>query len=141
MSQTQKTLFENEIQCLIAKAEQARQNAYAPYSGFRVGAALCTSEGRIYTGVNVENASYPVGICAERTAFAAAVASGERHFDAIAIVGGKDGESADFCYPCGMCRQFMAELCGEDFLVIAAGAEGSYRIFQLSELLPSGFIL
>lgn len=125
---------------LIKAAIAARANAYAPYSGFYVGAALLTEEGRIYTGVNVENASYPVGICAERSAFSAAVSAGERNFSAIAIIGGKGNIlPKQYCPPCGMCRQFMSEFAGSDFTVIFAKNEDDYRLYKLSELLPRSF--
>lgn len=118
-----------------------RKNSYSPYSGFRVGASLLTSGGSIYTGTNVENSSYPVGLCAERAAFAAAVAAGERGFEAICIIGASGDIPDDYCQPCGMCRQFMAELCPEGFEVILACSEDKYRIFTLGELLPLGFRL
>lgn len=129
----------NEIQRLIAAAEGARKNSYSPYSGFSVGAALLTSDGSVFTGVNVESASYSMTICAERTAFFKAVSEGRRDFTAIAIVGGK-GSVSDYCYPCGACRQVMAELCSyENFKIIAAVSQEEYRVFRLSELLPSVF--
>ena len=91
---------------LVAQALRFRENAYAPYSHFAVGAALLGRSGRVYGGVNVENASYPVGICAERAAIARAVADGERDFEALAVV----ADSPGVCVPCGMCRQMIAEL-------------------------------
>ena len=120
---------------LIERAFGARENAYAPYSGFKVGAALLTENGKIYTGCNVENASYPVGICAERTAFSKAVSDGERKFSVIVIA----GSSSTYCYPCGMCRQFMAEFCGDDFEIISAKSTDDYRIIKMGELLPYTF--
>ena len=120
---------------LIEKALQAREKAYAPYSQFKVGAALLSENGKIYTGCNVENVSYPVGICAERVAVSKAVADGERNFTAIAIVG--SGE--DHCMPCGMCRQFMAEFCKGNFDVIVAKSIDDYKIIKMSELLPHTF--
>lgn len=122
---------------LIAEAEKARANAYAPYSGFAVGAALLAGSGRIYPGCNVENGAYSPSICAERNAFARAVCDGEREFTAIAIVGGDAGDKAGAVSPCGVCRQVMAELCSADFIVIFA--DGSER--SLSELLPFAFDL
>ncbi|MBQ5561948.1 MAG: cytidine deaminase [Clostridia bacterium] len=122
---------------LIEKAFEARENAYAPYSKFKVGAALLTANGKIYTGCNVENASYPVGICAERVAMSKAVAEGERKFVVIAIVG--DGSS--YCYPCGMCRQFMSEFCSEDFEIISVKSADDYKIIKMGELLPYTFNL
>ena len=120
---------------LIEKALEARKKAYAPYSKFKVGAALLTKDGKIYTGCNVENVSYPVGICAERVAVSKAVADGERDFSAIAIV----GSGIDYCMPCGMCRQFMAEFCRGDFDVIIAKSIDDHKIIKMSELLPHTF--
>ncbi len=120
---------------LIEKAFAAREKAYAPYSKFRVGAAVLTADGKIDTGCNVENASYPVGICAERVAMSKAVSDGEMKFKAIVIV----GSGADYCTPCGMCRQFMAEFCKGDFKIISAKSPEDYKIFSLAELLPHTF--
>ena len=122
---------------LIEKALEAREKAYAPYSKFRVGTALLTANGKIYTGCNVENASYPVGICAERVAMSKAVADGETEFTVIAIVG--SGEN--YCMPCGMCRQFMAEFCKEDFEIIVAKSVDDYKIMKMGEILPYTFDL
>ena len=122
---------------LIEKALEAREKAYAPYSKFKVGAAVLTAGGKIYTGCNVENASYPVGICAERVAMSKAVADGETEFTVIAIVG--SGEN--YCMPCGMCRQFMAEFCKEDFEIIVAKGIDDYKIMKIGELLPYTFDL
>jgi len=121
---------------LIAAAREACQRAYAPYSGFCVGAALQTSSGRVFTGCNVENASYGLTICAERVAVGRAVAEGERNFDAIAIV------SRGGVMPCGACRQVLAEF-NPDLRVIVAdlgGSQGHTREFRLSELLPEAFL-
>ncbi len=123
---------------LMAMAEKARENAYTPYSHFRVGAALLTTEGKVFTGCNIENASYTPTVCAERTAFFKAVSEGYQSFAKIAIVGGKEGETAAFCAPCGVCRQVMAEFCGPDFIVIL-GKPGACREYRLSELLPDSF--
>ena len=125
---------------LIQKAKQAMLGAYAPYSGFRVGAALLCADGSIYTGCNIENASYSPTICAERTAFAKAVSDGHRAFTAIAVCGGKGGVITGLCTPCGVCRQVMAEFCREDFEVILVKADG-YEVRTLSQLLPDSFIL
>ena len=122
---------------LIGKALEAREKAYAPYSKFKVGVAVLTAGGKIYTGCNVENASYPVGICAERVAMSKAVADGETEFTVIAIVG--SGEN--YCMPCGMCRQFMAEFCKEDFEIIVAKSVDDYKIMKMGELLPYTFDL
>lgn len=124
---------------LAEAALQARENAYCPYSGFAVGAALLTGDGKIYTGVNIENAAFGPTNCAERTAFFTAVAAGERDFAAIAIAGGKAGEAPkDFCAPCGVCRQVMREFCRDDFKIILA-KPGAVRVFTLKELLPESF--
>ena len=131
----------DKIRELISAAFSARETAYAPYSGFYVGAALLTEEGTIYSGANVENASFPVGICAERSAFSSAVSAGERHFAAIAIVGGKKDKKTDFCFPCGMCRQFMAEFCKEDFEIILANSPDDYKLYNMGMLLPETFLL
>lgn len=131
-----------EIRNLIRAAATARRNAYAPYSEFYVGCAVMTADGVIYTGVNVENASYPVGICAERSAFAAAVSAGEHDFTGAAILGGKGkSQPQGYCPPCGMCRQFLAEFCGRDFQVILAIDEEHYRVYTLGDLLPETFVL
>ena len=127
---------------LITSAIGARKNAYAPYSEFYVGAALLAASGKIFVGCNAENSSYPVGICAERSAFAAALSAGERKFSAIALIGGKNGERVEkFCYPCGMCRQFMSEFCKPDFKIISAKSEKEYDINTLGKLLTKGFDL
>ncbi len=123
---------------LIALAAEARKMAYAPYSGFRVGAALLGKSGKVYTGCNVENAAYTPTNCAERTAVFKAVSEGEREFSAIAIVGGKGDEVADFCAPCGVCRQVLAEFCGKDFPIVL-GAPENYRVYTFEELLPFSF--
>ena len=119
---------------LINKAINARENAYAPYSKFKVGAAVVTQKDNIYTGCNVENASYGATICAERVALCNAVSSGDRNIKAIAIVYDKD----NFASPCGICRQFIYEF-GSEIEVIMAKMNGEYKIKKISELLPDGF--
>ncbi len=125
---------------LYRRAEQARINAYAPFSGFRVGAALLTKHGRIYTGVNVENSSYGATICAERTAFVKAISEGEREFEAIAISAGDQPS-----LPCGICRQFMYEFAPDITVVTGPLPEGSgeeeLSKWTLQQLLPEGFVL
>ena len=111
---------------------------YAPYSNFSVSAVL-ESENGIYTGVNIENASFGATNCAERTAFFKAISEGESKFKQILIIGGKDGEISDFCMPCGICRQVMAEFCNEDFKIITAKSESEFKEFTLGELLPESF--
>ena len=122
------------LQCAI----EAREMAYAPYSGFRVGAALVGKSGKIYQGCNVENAAYSPTNCAERTAIFKAVSEGEREFVSIAIVGGMDETIADFCAPCGVCRQVLAEFCGPDFRVVL-GTPEKPQAFAFKDLLPYGF--
>ena len=121
---------------LVREAYEAKKNAYAPYSGFHVGAALRTEEGTVYRGCNIENAAYTPTNCAERTAFFKAVSEGEKNFSCIAIA----GESKDYLFPCGVCRQVMAEFCDpEHFKVIVAKSETEYKIYSLGELFPGSF--
>ena len=121
---------------LYRLAEDARENAYAPFSGFRVGAALLTENGEVYTGVNVENASYGAAICAERTAFVKAISEGEREFVAIAVTAGPKQEAL----PCGICRQFMYEFAPN--LDVITGTDPEHlNVRSLKELLPLGFRL
>ena len=125
---------------LIQEAITAMQYSYSPYSHFRVGAALLTKSGKIYRGCNIENAAYTPTNCAERTAFFKAVSEGELKFDAICIVGGKDGVLEEYAPPCGVCRQVMMEFCDpETFKIILATDETRYTVFTLKELLPLGF--
>ncbi len=119
---------------LIGKAVEARERAYAPYSGFKVGAALLSKDGRVFIGCNVENVSYGLTVCAERVALFKAVSEGAREFEAIAIACGKAP-----CAPCGACRQVLFEF-APDLTVIMTDAEGSeIKVAKLSELLPEGF--
>ena len=126
---------------LLALARRARENAYAPYSGFAVGAALRGADGRVYPGCNVENAAYPVACCAERTALFHAVAEGAREFTAIAVAGGRIGDKAEAsCPPCGVCRQALAEFCDpETFRVYLAAPGGGVEETTLGALLPRAF--
>lgn len=125
---------------LVKEALAAREFAYTPYSKFNVGAALFCKNGRVFRGCNIESASYTPTNCAERTAFFNAVSEGEREFSAIAIVGGPAGAPpADFCYPCGVCRQVMAEFCGRDFKVYIAKSESEIREYSLDEIIPFAF--
>ena len=126
---------------LIQLAKEAMTHAYAPYSGFRVGAALLCADGSVYQGCNIENAAYSPTNCAERTAFFRAVYDGHREFTALAVCGGKDGIITGFCPPCGVCRQVMREFCREDFPVYLAGPDGQYQTRTLSQLLPDSFTL
>ena len=126
---------------LIHVAKKAMEAAYAPYSGYKVGAALLCADGTVFTGCNIENASFSPTICAERTAFAKAVSEGQREFIAMAVCGGKDGVITGLFPPCGVCRQVMREFCREDFVVYLADREGAYQTRTLSQLLPDSFSL
>ena len=129
--------MEREQKDLLLKlAKEAREHAYAPYSNYRVGAALLTKNGRIYQGCNIENASYTPTICAERTAFFKAIYDGIREFSAIAIIG--SGESP--AYPCGVCRQVMSEFCDGTFDIIVSNRDGSEIVSEtLDEMMPHRF--
>lgn len=124
---------------LVDLCIKARENSYSPYSKFCVGAALLTKSGKVYTGCNVENASYGACTCAERTAISKAVSDGEREFEAIAICGALHGDKIrEPVAPCGICRQTMAEFCDGDFRVLLA-KDGGFESYKLSELLPLSF--
>ena len=128
------------IEKLIDTAIEQLKFSYTPYSNFKVGAALLAKNGEIFTGCNIENASYTPTNCAERTAFFKAVSEGVREFRAICIVGGKDGKLTEYTAPCGVCRQVMMEFCDpETFQIILAVSREKYDIFTLKELLPFGF--
>lgn len=125
---------------LIDTAIEQLQFSYTPYSNFKVGAALLAENDRIYTGCNIENAGYSATNCAERTAFFKAVSEGVREFQAICVVGGKNGILTEYAAPCGVCRQVMMEFCNpETFQIILAVNRGQYDIYTLKELLPLGF--
>lgn len=129
------------ISLLVQKATEAREKSYSPYSHFSVGAALLCADGAIYTGANIENASYSPTVCAERVALFGAVHDGHRDFTAIAIVGGPSGQAIDaFCAPCGVCRQVLGEFCKGDFLVILSDGKET-RTYTLDEILPYRFSL
>ena len=130
-----------KMEQLVEIAYEAREMSYAPYSHFKVGAALLAKSGKIYKGCNIENAAYTPTNCAERTAFFKAVSEGEREFVAIAIVGGKEEEeNLTFCAPCGVCRQVMMEFCDpKEFQIILGRGNKEYKIYLLDELLPLGF--
>lgn len=128
----------NEEQ-LIEEAIKAMHSAYAPYSNFKVGAALLTKSGKIYTGCNIENSSYSACICAERTVFFKAVSEGETQFESIAVTGGIYGIIKEYAYPCGSCRQVMTEFCSRDFKIISAKSKDDYMVNTLGELLPNSF--
>ena len=128
------------ISTLIETAAEQLKFSYVPYSHFHVGAALLAKNGEIYTGCNIENAAYTPTNCAERTAFFKAVSEGIREFQAICIVGGKDGVLTEYAPPCGVCRQVMMEFCDpETFQIILAINKEQYDIFTLKEMLPLGF--
>lgn len=127
---------------LIEKALGARKMSYSPYSHFQVGAAILTESGKIYTGANIENASYGATICAERTAAVKAIFEGERLFAAIAIAGSPEGTAEEdfaYSYPCGICRQFLREFALPDMAVYIKGPENEIKETTLSELLPDSF--
>ena len=129
-------MTEQEL-CAAAKAAMAQ--AYAPYSGYHVGAALLTKAGTVYTGCNIENASYTPTVCAERTAVFKAVSEGEREFAMLAVCGGRGGEIAGAFPPCGVCRQVLAEFCPPEFPVLLVTGESTFEKYTLAELLPMGF--
>ncbi len=129
----------NMMKALWERANEARKNSYSPYSNYAVGAALLCKSGKIYTGANIENASFSVTNCAERTAFFKAISEGEKEFEAIAVAGGKAGEdSSGDCTPCGVCRQVMVEFCGDSFRAIVQ-KNGQPTDMTLGELLPLAF--
>ena len=124
---------------LIKLAIEARENAYAPYSHWKVGAALLTTNGRIYKGCNIENSAFTGTSCAERTAFFKAISEGEMEFEKIAVVGGDENLGlTGICTPCGVCRQVMSEFCDPDkFKIICAKSTDEYEEYSLRELLPN----
>ncbi|MBS7265231.1 MAG: cytidine deaminase [Treponema sp.] len=131
---------------LIKTATEMTKRSYVPYSHFHVGAALLDSNGKVWTGCNIENAAYGPSNCAERTAVFKAVSEGARSFEAIAIVGGPEDENGkvqiqDFCPPCGVCRQVLSEFCDREFKIILANGNGEQKVFTLAELLPESFSL
>lgn len=133
-------MTQTQTETLIETAIAQLAFSYTPYSHFKVGAALLAKSGTIYTGCNIENAAYTPTNCAERTAFFKAVSEGVREFDAICIVGGKEGVLEDFAPPCGVCRQVMMEFCQPDeFQIILAKGKDDYQIYTLKDLMPQGF--
>ena len=131
---------------LVKNAIEMTKMSYMPYSHFHVGAALLDKNGKIWTGCNIENATYGATNCAERTAIFKAVSEGVRDFEAIAIVGGPEGANGepvleDFCPPCGICRQVLSEFCSKDFKIILANGKGEQKLFTLADLLPESFSL
>ena len=126
---------------LCTLAIKSMNNAYSPYSGYKVGAALLCDNGKVFTGCNVENSSYGATVCAERTAIFKAVSDGERDFSMLAVAGGKENELSDKFLPCGICRQVMSEFCKPEFIVLVVTSENTYKEFTLSELFPNAFLL
>lgn len=124
---------------LFNLAKEAMKNSYAPYSEYNVGAVLLCKNGNVYKGCNIENASYSLTNCAERAALFSAIANGEKCFEAICVVGGKNGEITDFAMPCGACRQALAEFCDANFKVYVGISEYNTKEFTLEELLPYSF--
>ena len=125
---------------LIGLAVEAMGHAYAPYSGYKVGAALLCADGTVYQGCNIENASFTPTVCAERSAFFKALYDGHRDFVAIAVCGGKDGVITGAFPPCGVCRQVMREFCADDFVIYLVGESNSYERCTLAQLLPYSFL-
>jgi cytidine deaminase len=123
-----------DVEKLVKLATEARENAYAPYSNFKVGAALATSGGRVYTGCNVENATYGLTVCAERVALWKAISEGEREFTAVAVVTASEPPAT----PCGACRQLLWEFCG-DVEVTLSSTQGARESHRLADLLPHAF--
>lgn len=131
---------QEKIKMLIQTAIDSLKYSYTPYSNFKVGAALLTKSGEMIPGCNIESASFTPTNCAERTAFFKAVSEGKKEFEAIAVVGGKNGVMSDYCPPCGVCRQVMMEFCDpKTFKVILARSADEYKIYTLEEILPLGF--
>ena len=125
---------------LVELSKEAMTHAYAPYSGYKVGAALLCADGTVYQGCNIENAAFSPTVCAERTAIFKAVSEGQRDFAAIAVCGGMGGNITGFTTPCGVCRQVMMEFCDpETFEIYMAVSKEDYRKVTLKELLPEGF--
>lgn len=133
-------MTEQLVKQLIARAFDGLDSSYAPYSRFQVSAALLCRDGTVYTGNNIENASYSATVCAERTAFFHAVKEGKREFEAIVICGGRDGAVTDYCAPCGVCRQVMREFCDpRTFQIILPKTLTDYKSYTLEQLLPESF--
>ncbi len=135
----EKNLTREMIEKLCGIAIDMQKRSYVPYSKFHVGCALLAKDGKIYTGCNVENSSYPVSTCAERTAFAKAVSEGAHEFTAIAIAGGPVGGENQYCPPCGVCRQVMSEFCRRDFKIYLAKTTTDYEEHTLDGIMPKRF--
>ncbi len=127
---------------LCRTAISALNNSYSPYSGFKVGAALLTKSGKVFTGCNIENSAFSPTVCAERVAVFKAISEGEKEFEMIAVAGGKDGRINGFASPCGVCRQVLSEFCYPDLSILCVtDDDGSFEEFTLGELLPKSFAL
>ena len=126
----------NELYSLAVKA---MEKSYSPYSSCKVGAALLTENGKVYTGTNIENAAFSPTVCAERVAFFKAISEGEKKFLKIAVAGGKNGEINGIFAPCGVCRQVMREFCHDDFTLILGKSDTEFDICTLKDLLPLSF--
>lgn len=124
---------------LVLKAIYSMKNSYSPYSNFKVGAALLTESGKVYTGCNIENVAFGPTVCAERVAFFKAISEGEKNFSKIAVVGGKNGIISSATPPCGVCRQVMREFCNDDFEILIIKENEKYDKISLSDLLPYSF--
>ena len=124
---------------LFILAKDAIKNSYSPYSQYNVGAVLLCKNGNIYKGCNIENVSYSLTNCAERTALFSAIANGEKEFESLCVVGGKKGEITDYAMPCGACRQVLVEFCDADFKVFVGVNENDIKEYKLSDLLPYSF--
>ena len=128
---------------LVMKAIEASKNSYSPFSNFKVGAALLTKKQKVYLGCNIENSSYPLTNCAERTAFFKAISEGEKEFEAIAIVGSDDKMFKKFCTPCGACRQVMSEFCDMNFKIVLGRYNDENKVetkvYTIGDLLPMSF--
>lgn len=124
---------------LVLKAIESMKNSYSPYSNFKVGAALLSESGKVYTGCNIENVAFGPSICAERVAFFKAISEGEKNFSKIAVVGGKDGIISSATTPCGVCRQVMREFCNDDFEILIVRENENYDKVLLKDLLPNSF--
>lgn len=133
-------MTKEQKEALLSAAFLARGRAYAPYSHYAVGAAVLTTEGHIFTGCNIENASYGATVCAERVAIFRAVSEGERRIIGIAVTGGRDKEEPDgFAYPCGICRQVLKEFGDRELTILVARTPKEYETYTLEALLPHGF--
>jgi len=128
-----------DYKTLANEAIKAQKMSYAPYSKFNVGAAILTKNGKIYQGCNIESAAYSPTCCAERTALVKAVSEGEREFAAIAVVGSAENSEPEYCYPCGVCRQFLKEFSPDDMPVIIVKSEDDFKVHKFSEILPYSF--